>query len=104
METEDPSKRPSATLELSDANVDLWRGCTFAQAPQQWRTGDRMIIKDKLTGATEDVLVVGAGAHQTVKGLVLQGDLLGKSGYGFADQDAENQKRLLAIYKMFDAK
>jgi hypothetical protein len=105
METEDPAKKPSATLELSDANLTLWRGCTFKGAPQQWRTGDRMIIKDKCTGAEEDVLVVGAGAQRTVKGLVMQIEMAtGRSGYSFAELDAANQKRLLTIYKMFDGK
>lgn len=105
MATEETANQPSATLELSDANLSLWRGCTFAGAPQQWRTGDRMIIKDKLTGAEEDVLIVGTGAQRTVKGLVMQIEMAtGRSGYSFADLDAENQKRLLTLYKMFDAK
>jgi len=104
MAIEDPSKQPSATLELSDANLTLWRGCTFKGAPQQWSTGDRLIIKDKHTGAEEDVLIVGAGAQRTVKALVMQIEMAtGRSGYSFAELDAENQKRLLAIYKMFEA-
>jgi hypothetical protein len=105
METEDPTKRPSATLELSDANLSLWRGCTFKGAPLQWSTGDRLIIKDKRTGAEEDVLIVGAGAERSVKRLVMKIEIpTGRGGYSVADLDAENQKRLLTIYKMFDAK
>jgi hypothetical protein len=105
METDDLTKQPSATLELSDANLTLWRGCTFKGVPLQWRTGDRLIIKDKHTGAEEDVLIVGAGAGRSVKGLVMQIEIAtGRSGYAVADLDAENQKRLLTIYKMFDAK
>jgi hypothetical protein len=107
MEIEDPAKRPSATLELPDENVYLWRSVTFAGAPQQFRTGDRMIIEDKFgfQKDKDDVFIVGTESQRTVKRLMPQGEVLSpKSGYGFADLDAEDQKRLLAIYKKFDAK
>ena len=105
MANEEADNQPSATLELSDANLSLWRGCTFSVGAQQHCTGDRMIIKDKRTGSEEDVVMIGAGTHETVKRLVLHIEFTtGRSGYSFADVDADNEKRLLAIYKMFDAK
>ena len=58
------------------------------------------MIIDHITGRSEDVLIVGTGAQRAVKRLAISGDLLGKNGYDFADLDAENQKRLLAVYEM----
>jgi hypothetical protein len=105
MATEETANQPSATLELSDANLSLWRGCNFSVGAQKFCTGDRMIIKDKRTGAEEDVVIIGTGPQRTVKRLVLHIEMTtGRSGYSFADVDADNQKRLLTIYKMFDAK
>lgn len=49
-------------------------------------------------------MIVGTGPQRAVKRLAISGELLGKNGYDFADLDAENLKRLLAVYDMFDAK
>jgi hypothetical protein len=102
METEDPTKQPTATLKLSDANVSLWRGVTLHGAPQQSRTGDRMII-DNVKGAQDDVWITGSGAEQTLQRLVMRGEVTSKIGYGFTDIDAKTQERMLTVYRMFDA-
>ena len=67
-------------------------------------TGDRMKVEER-TGAVEDVVILGAGQQRTVKKLVLQIELAtGQCSYSLADVDADNQMRLLALYKLFGAK
>ena len=93
---------PPVKLEVADGTLFLWRGCKFEVAPQQWSTGDRMTVRDQ-QGAEEEVVIIGAGPQRTVKRLVLQIEMLTrKAVYRLEDLDAANQKRLLAIYKMFD--
>ena len=102
-EEQKPSEEAPITLELSDATLSLWRGCKFVGGVQQW--GDRMIVKDKLTGAEEDVVIFRVGSNRTVKRLVLHIEMpSGRGSYSFADVDADGEKRLLALHRKFDGK
>lgn len=93
------------TLELSDATLTLWRGCKFMYGTQQTASGDHMLVKHKMPGYEEDVVVIQEGGKQRVKRVVHHIEFpSGRGSYSFADLSEESEKRLLAIYKMFKKK
>jgi hypothetical protein len=105
MANQGTSNETPAKLELADATLSLWRGCKFVVGAQQFTTGARVNVRDKLTSADEDVAIIGIGPQATVKRLVLQIEITtGRISYSFAELDAADHKRLLTLYKMFDRK
>ncbi|SRR6266852_8133569 len=92
-------------LGHAEGTASLERGgYTFEEARQRWKTGDYMKVIDNL-GADEEVVIFGAGSKRTVRRLVLQGETASLTrSYFLADVDADDKKRLLTLYKMFDGK
>ena len=93
-------EQPPETRELSDATLTLWRGCKFMHGAQQMGTGDHMLVKHKMTGNEEDVVVIQEGGKQRVKRVVHHIEFpSGRGSYSFADLSEDNEKRLLAIQR-----
>jgi hypothetical protein len=98
-------------LTLADATVSLYRDIKFMNGTKEIGSGDRMVVQ-YLTANEEDVVIVHEGAEPQIKRLVPQVEITTSSlavpatsrgGFSLAAVDAETEKRLLAIYKMFPA-
>ena len=98
-------------LTLADATVSLYRDIKFMNGTKEIGGGDRMVVR-YLTANEEDVVIVHEGAEPQIKRLVPQVEITTSSltvpatsrgGFSLAAVDAETEKRLLAIYKMFPA-
>jgi hypothetical protein len=102
--------KPPEKLNLADGTVTLWRDTQFMVGGQEVGKGDHMIVQN-LTGNEEDVVIVKIDGKNRVKRVVRQMQVQSPSspaldstvtfGSVLADLDAETEKRLLALYKMF---
>lgn len=96
-------------LKLADAEVTLTRNVQLMTGAQQWGTGDRMTIEHFL-GNSEAVMILVEEGEPKVKRLVPKIDFTvgpptrpttSRGYHDFVDVKPEDEKRLLAIYKMF---
>jgi len=101
--------QPAEKLKLDDGTVSLYRNVKFMHGTQELGAGDHMIVQH-VTGDEEDIVVIQEGGKAKVKRLVEHLEIqtsspavpaTGTVGHSFADVDADTEKRLLAIYKMF---
>ena len=106
------SNQPDETLKLADGTVSLYRKVKFMQGATEVAVADHMIVQH-VTGNEDDVVVLTENGNPTVKRLVPQleisvpppavGGSSSRGGFSFAALPADEEKRLLAIYKMFRA-
>lgn len=106
------ANQPDETLKLADGTVSLYRKVKFMQGATEVAVADHMIVQH-VTGNEDDVVVLTENGKPTVKRLVAQleisvpppavGGSSSRGGFSFAPLPAEEEKRLLAIYKMFKA-
>ncbi|HLH10153.1 MAG TPA: hypothetical protein VKW78_23160 [Terriglobales bacterium] len=91
---------PDKQLSLSDGTVRLYTNVKFLEGTKEICSGDHMIVQH-VTGRDEDVVILREDGKATVKRIVLKMEFpSGRGGVSFADLDAKDVERLLAIYKL----
>jgi len=96
-------------LKLADAEVTLTRNVQLMDGAQQWGTADRMIIEHFL-GNSDAMMIIVQDGQLRAKRLVPKIDFTvgppprsttSRGYHDFADFKPEDEKRFLAIYRMF---
>jgi hypothetical protein len=97
-------------ITLPDGEASLYRSVKFMEGAKEVASGDHMIVQNKQTGHSDDVVILRDGGKPKVKRLVQHMVIQTSSpalpattgfAHTFADVDAETEKRLLALYDMF---
>lgn len=91
----------SEILQLTDATVKLLRGQKFMHGKQQVAMGDRMTVQE-VYGNEDDVVVIQVEGKTRVKRIAQHMTIpTGAGSVSLENLDAEDEKRLLAIYNLF---